>query len=74
AEKNWNRKARAGKNFYPVGSQSDSFGAFPPTPFLFARPSNWISEFAVRIFVKKSSDFNQKAPQFRISQVKITVK
>src|SRR3990167_10109208 len=35
---------------------------FPPTPFLFARPSDWISEFAVRIFVKKSSDFNQKAP------------
>ena len=27
AEKNWNRKARAGKN------------SFPPTPFLFARPS-----------------------------------
>ena len=48
-------KARAGKN------------SFPPTPFLFARPSDWISEFAVRIFVKKSSDFNQKAPPiFRI--------
>jgi len=44
-------KARAGKN------------SFPPTPFLFARPSDWISEFAVWIFVKKSSDFNQKAPQ-----------
>jgi len=43
-------KARAGKN------------SFPPTPFLFARPSDWISEFAVRIFVKKSSDFNQKVP------------
>jgi len=42
-------KARAGKN------------SFPPTPFLFARPSDWISEFAVRIFVKKSSDFNQKS-------------
>ena len=25
------QEARAGKNFYPVGSQSDSFGAFPPT-------------------------------------------
>src|SRR3972149_5146077 len=48
-------KARAGKN------------SFPPTPFLFARPSDWISKFAVRIFVKKSSDFNQKAPPiFRI--------
>jgi len=30
---------------------------------LFARPSDRISEFSVRIFVKKSSDFNQKAPQ-----------
>ena len=48
-------KARAGKN------------SFPPTPFLFARPSVQISKFAVRIFVKKSSDFNQKAPPiFRI--------
>ena len=36
----------------------------PPTPFLFARPSNWILKFGIRIFVKKSSDFNQKAPQF----------
>ena len=26
-------KARAGKNFYPVGSRSDSFGAFPPTQY-----------------------------------------
>jgi len=34
----------------------------PPTPFLFARPSDWISEFKIGIFVKKSSDFNQKAP------------
>jgi len=54
AEKNWNRKARAGKNFYPVGSQSDSFGAFPPTPFLFARPSG-------KVFIKiRSPDFRQK--------------
>jgi len=29
-------KARAGKN------------SFPSTPFLFARPSDWISKFAVR--------------------------
>jgi len=57
AEKNWGRKARAGKN------------SFPPTPFLFARPSDWISEFAVRIFIKKSSDFNQKAPP--ISKIRI---
>src|SRR3989338_4806730 len=50
AEKNWNRKARAGKN------------SFPPTPFLFARPSDWISELRIRIFVKKSSNINQKTP------------
>jgi len=50
-------KARAGKN------------SFPPTPFLFARPSDWISEFAVRIFIKKSSDFNQKAPPNGKTQV-----
>ena len=36
-------------------------GGIPP------RPSDWISKFAVRIFVKKSSDFNQKVPPiFRI--------
>jgi len=35
---------------------------FLPTFSFFARPSDWVSEFAVRIFVKKSSDFNQKAP------------
>jgi len=50
AEKNWNRKARAGKN------------SFPPTPFLFARPSDWILKFGIRIFVKKSSNINQKTP------------
>jgi len=50
AEKNWNRKARAGKN------------SFPPTPFLFARPSDWILKFGIRIFVKKCSNFVQKTP------------
>ena len=50
AEKNWNRKARAGKN------------SFPPTPFLFARPSDWILKFGIRIFVKKCSNINQKTP------------
>ena len=48
--KNRNRKARAGKN------------SFPPTPFLFARPSDWILKFGIRIFVKKCSNFNQKTP------------
>ena len=50
AEKNWNRKARAGKN------------SFPPPPFLFARPSDWILNFGIRIFVKKCSNINQKTP------------
>jgi hypothetical protein len=50
AEKNWNRKARAGKN------------SFPPTPFLFARPSDWILKFGIRILLKKSSNINQKTP------------
>ena len=50
AQKNWNRKTRAGKN------------SFPPTPFLFARTSNWILKFGIRIFVKKCSNFVQKTP------------
>ena len=50
AEKNWNRKVRASKN------------SFPPTPFLFARPSDWILKFGIRIFVKKCSNFVQKTP------------
>ena len=40
-------KARAGKN------------SFPPTPFLFARPSEF-SEISVGIFAEKSSDFVQE--------------
>ena len=52
AEKNWNRKARAGKN------------SFPPTPFLFARPSDWIFKFGIRILLKKCSNINQKTPPF----------
>jgi len=58
AEKNWNRKARAGKN------------SFPPTPFLFARPSDWILKFGIRIFVKKCSNFVQKTPpSFTFSEI-----
>ena len=34
----------------------------PPTPFLFARPSDWILKFGIRIFVKKCSNFVQKTP------------
>jgi len=60
AEKNWNRKARADKN------------SFPPTPFLFARPSDWILKFGIRIFLKKSSNINQKTPP-RITFRKIKV-
>ena len=38
-----------------------------PPSFLPARAEKFLSKFAVRIFVKKSSDFNQKAPPiFRI--------
>jgi len=56
--KNWNRKARADKN------------SFPPTPFLFARPSDWILKFGIRIFLKKSSNFNQKTPpSFTFSEI-----
>ena len=51
-------KARAGKN------------SFPPTPFLFARPSDWISKLRIRIFVKKSSNFAQKTPPiFTFSEI-----
>jgi len=50
--------ARAGKN------------SFPPTPFLFARPSDWISKFRIRIFVKKYSNFVQKTPpSFTFSEI-----
>jgi len=46
AEKNWNRKARAGKN------------SFPPTPFLFARPSvQFGAQSAPSVSFKKGSDF-----------------
>ena len=44
-------KARAGKN------------SFPPTPFLFARPSEFFSKVSVGIFAEKSSDFVQKSQQ-----------
>ncbi len=60
AEKNWDWKARAGKN------------SFPPTPFLFARPSNWILKFGIRIFFKKCSNINQETPP-RITFRKIKV-
>jgi len=58
----WRRASFAGTKFGGGGKARAGKNSFPPTPFLFARPSDWISEFAVRIFVKKSSDFNQKAP------------
>ena len=58
------QEARAGKNFYPVGSRSDSFGVFPPTPFLFARPSVRFSapplaEQSVGVLLEKGSSFVQ---------------
>ncbi|PJE73661.1 MAG: hypothetical protein COV02_01470 [Candidatus Terrybacteria bacterium CG10_big_fil_rev_8_21_14_0_10_41_10] len=39
------KKARAGKN------------SFPPTPFLFARPSGNLSKVVVGIFLEMSSNF-----------------
>jgi hypothetical protein len=49
--KNWNRKARAGKN------------SFPPTPFLFARPSVQFlpreARQSIGILLKKGSHFVQ---------------
>ena len=55
--KNRNRNARAGKN------------SFPPTPFLFARPSVQFSappkaEQSVRILFKKGSSFVQQLRPF----------
>ena len=42
----------------------------PPTPFLFARPSDWILKFGIRIFVKKCSNFVQKTPpSFTFSEI-----
>jgi hypothetical protein len=58
--KNCGGEKRSGES---EGGQKFLVDTHSSTPFLFARPSDWISEFAVRIFVKKSSDFNQKAPQ-----------
>ena len=54
-------KARAGKN------------SFPPTPFLFARPNEFL-EISVGIFPKKSSDFNQKRQQKERQRSKIKFK
>jgi len=48
-------KARAGKN------------SFPPTPFLFARPSfKNSSKFRIWIFFEKSSDFVQRSEPHRM--------
>jgi len=51
-------KARAGKN------------SFPPTPFLFARPSESFSEISVGIFSEKSSDFVQETQPFFASLIR----
>jgi len=45
-------EARAGKN------------SFPPTPFLFARPSEFFSKVSVRIFLEIGSDFIQERQHF----------
>ena len=44
--------------------------SFPPTPFLFARLGYWILKFGIRIFLKESSNFVQKAqPTFTFSKI-----
>jgi hypothetical protein len=57
-------KARAGKN------------SFPPTPpsFLPAQAEKFLSKFAVRIFVKKSSDFIQKVPPVKTNNMPFDLK
>ncbi|MBI5420968.1 MAG: hypothetical protein HZA35_01500 [Parcubacteria group bacterium] len=63
-----NTKFGGGKKLESESEGGQKF--LPPNPFLFARPSYWISEFAIRIFVKKSSNFVQKTPpSFTFSEI-----
>jgi len=41
-----------------------------PTPFLFARPSEFFSEISVRIFAEKGSDFIQETQHIKNSYAK----
>ncbi|MDO8183648.1 MAG: hypothetical protein Q7T49_01510 [bacterium] len=57
------RNTKFGGGGKKLESESEGGQKFlPPTPFLFARPSDWILKFGIRIFVKKCSNINQKTP------------
>ena len=48
------------------GGQKFLVDVHSQTPFLFARPSNWILKFGIWIFVKKCSDFVQTVPHWQV--------
>jgi len=57
------RNTKFGDGGKKLESESEGGQKFlPPIPFLFARPSDWILKFGIRIFVKKCSNFVQKTP------------
>ena len=56
-----NQRNKSRRQFFGGGARAGK-NSFPPTPFLFARPSDWISEFSIWIFFEKSSNFIQKRP------------
>ena len=66
-------EARAGKNSLPAGRQASpqppSFLPAQAEKFLFLPREARQSKFAVRIFVKKSSDFVQQTPPTGILQI-----
>ena len=65
------QEARASKNFYPVGSRSDSFGAFPPTPFLFARTSENYQKSASGFSLKKVRILFRTDKQYLIFKIQM---
>ena len=57
------RNTKFGGGRKKLESESEGGQKFlPPTRFLFARPSDWVSKLGIRIFVKESSNFVQKTP------------
>jgi len=65
------RKTRAGKNFYPVGSRSDSFGAFPPTSLPFCPPkrSVWRAKRGGQFRSKKVLISSSKRTTIKLSGI-----
>jgi len=58
----WRRASFAGTKFGGSGKVRAGKNSFPPTPFLFARPSFKNSlKFKIWILFKKSSDFIQSS-------------